>query len=82
MNKLEKAKRIIEEYYDEARLGIYNCRNTVGDRMDTICEDDNLQIDICYPWAYFEVYGLSENEFKELEKFYGSCGRRMTNDRT
>lgn len=78
MNKLEKAKQIIEEYYDEARCGLYDCRNIVGDRMDTIYEDDELQIDICYYWSYFEVFGLSDDDFKELKKFYGECERSET----
>lgn len=30
MNKLEKAKQIIQEYYDEARFGIFDCRNTAN----------------------------------------------------
>lgn len=36
----------------------------------SVYEDSELTIVICYEWAYFEVFGLSENEFEELEKYY------------
>ena len=40
--------------------------------MDTIYEDEELTIDICYGYMYFEVFGLSDEEFEELEKYYYS----------
>ena len=71
-SKLEKAKKIIESRIQDAQCGIYNCRNIVGDPMNTIYYDGNLQIDICYHWEYFEVFGLSDDEFKSLEAYYES----------
>lgn len=71
-NKLNIAKKIIQEHYKEANCGIFNCRNTVGDPMTQIYGDGDLFIDICYYYSYFEVFGLSNDEFKELEKFYDS----------
>ena len=68
--KIETAKRIIKDNFKEAECGIFNSRNIVGDSMRTIYDDGNLQIDICYCWAYFEVFGLSDEEFKELKRFY------------
>ena len=75
MDKLEKAKEIIKENYKYADCGIFNTRNIAGDSMETIYEewygdDDVLTIDICYGWSYFEVFGLSEEEFDELEEYY------------
>ena len=72
MNKLERAKEIIKEYYDMANCGIFDTRNIFGDRMTTIYEDDELVVDICYGYSYFEVFGLSDEEFNELEKYYSS----------
>lgn len=72
MSKLEKATEIIKKYYDEADCGIFNSRNLVGDPMSTIYDEDGLTIDICQYWSYFEVFGLSEKEFLELRKYYGS----------
>jgi len=38
--------------------------------MSTLYDEDGLTIDICYEWAYFEVFGLSDSEFEELERYY------------
>lgn len=70
MNRLEKAKKIIEENYTNANCGIFSTRNTVGDYMETIYCDDEIQIDICRGMKYFEVFGLEDEEFEDLEKFY------------
>lgn len=70
MNKLEKAKEIIKEYYKEGDCGIYDSRNIVGDWMTSIYNDNGLAIDICYSWNYFEVFGLSDEEFVELCEYY------------
>ena len=76
MNKLEIAKKVIEAYIDEAPLGLYDSRNTVGDEMVTIFVTDGLQIDICGYWGYFEVFGLSSDEFRELLRFYYDVRKR------
>ncbi len=70
MSKLEIAKKIIAENIDDARCGIYDTRNIVGDAMNNIYYSEDLTIDICYGYAYFEVFGLTDNEFAELEKYY------------
>lgn len=70
MNKLEIAKKIIAKNIDYARCGIFDTRNMVGDTMNNIYDSEDLTIDICYGWMYFEVFGLTNNEFAELEKYY------------
>lgn len=72
MNNLEKAKEVIKEHYEFADCGIFNTRNCAGDIMTTIYDENGLTIDICYYWSYFEVFGLSEDEFKELSVYYYS----------
>ena len=72
MNKLNIAKKIIKENYKDADCGIFDSRNIVGDSMTTLYEYYDLIIDICYDHAYFEVFGLSDDEFDELEKFYNT----------
>ena len=72
MNKLDIAKQIIKENYKNADYGIFNTPNIMGDPMTTIYRGNELTIDICYDYAYFEVFGLSNNEFNELEKFYNT----------
>ncbi len=70
MANMKRIKEVIKEYYNNACCGIYDCRNIVGDPMDTIYNDGNVQIDICYSWMYFEVFGLTDEEFEELAKYY------------
>lgn len=70
MEKLEIAKKVIKENYENANCGIFDSRNTVGDSMTTIFDENGLTIDVCYGWAYFEVFGLSAEEFKELSAYY------------
>jgi len=72
MNNLEKAKEIVKAYYENADCGIFNCWNTFGDPMVTIYEGEGLTINICYSYAYFEVFGLTNADFKELEEYYYS----------
>lgn len=74
MNKLETAKKIIKEHIDIGGFGIFDTRNMVGDFMRTIFNEDGLTIDICDGWRYFEVFGLTDEEFLELKSFYESLG--------
>ena len=41
--------------------------------MTNIYSGNGLDIDICYGYAYFEVFGLTDDEFAELEEYYGEC---------
>ena len=70
IDKLEKAKEIIKDLYEMADCGIFNSRNIVGDKMINIYDWGGLIIDICVEYLYFEVFGLSDEEFKELKEYY------------
>lgn len=70
MNKLEKAKEIIKANISRGGLGIFDSRNMVGDSMKTIFSHDDLTIDICESWRYFEVFGLTDEEFIKLHNYY------------
>jgi hypothetical protein len=82
MTKLEKAKEIITEHFKDADCGIFNSRNFVGDPMLTIYDDGELNIDICYYWSYFEVFGLTENDFNLLKKYYEELKERKEDAET
>ena len=69
-SNLDIAKEIIDEYFDIADCGLFNTRNLVGDPMTTVYNANGLTIDVCYHYSYFEVFGLSADEFKQLEKYY------------
>ena len=70
MKRLERAKNVIDEYLREARCGLFFTRNLVGDYMQTVYEDEEITIEICRGYEYFEVFGLTEIEEKELKKYY------------
>ena len=70
MSNLEKAKAIIKENWENADCGIFDCYNWTGDPMEKLYEDDELLIDICWRYSYFEVFGLSKDEFEKLEEYY------------
>lgn len=70
MNKLDKAKDVIALYINQARCGIFNTPNIVGDTMTRIYDESGLEILICYYWEYFEVFGLTNQEFRQLEDYY------------
>lgn len=76
MSNLEKAKEIVKAHYSDADCGIFDSRNIVGDVMETIYKDEGLTIDICYGYSYFEVFGLSDAEYEELEQYYYSLKRK------
>ena len=75
--ELEKVKKLIKENYEDARCGIYNSRNLVGDPMLGLFEGKYVTLDMCYMYSYFEVFGTTEKEFEELEKFYNGLRRRV-----
>lgn len=70
MDKLEKAKEIIKENFKYGDCGIFNSQNIVGDPMVNIYDKDGLTVDICYFYGYFEVFGLTDEEFDELAEYY------------
>ena len=67
-------KNLIKENFKCGACGLFNTRNTEFDRMDTLFEGEYFTLDICYHWEYFEVFGLSYNEFVELSDYYDKLG--------
>ena len=74
ITNLEQAKKVIRENFSQADCGIYNTHNVAGDLMGTIYDENGLRIDICVYYGYFEVFGLTDEEFEELKRFYNSLG--------
>ena len=68
--EVEKVKEVIKNNIEDALYGIFDCRNIVGDPMETIYDEGGVKIDICRNWEYFEVFGLTNKEFVEIESFY------------
>jgi hypothetical protein len=74
---LDTAKKIILEHYEDYDLGIFDTPNVAGDPMDTIYEDDSIIILGCHHYSYFEVFGLSGDDFDRLEKYYNSLVKKV-----
>ena len=80
---ITKVKEVIAQYIEDADCGCYFTRNICGDRMSELFEDlDNkIEVDICYGYNYFEIFGLTEEEEKEITEFYQKekeeCRRRI-----
>ena len=68
---VEKVKEVIENNIEDALYGIFDYRNIVGDPMETIYDEAGVRIELCRNWGYFEVFGLTDEEFAEVESFYG-----------
>ncbi len=67
---VERVKEVIKNNIEDAMYGIFDCRNSVGDPMETIYDENGVGVDICRNWKYFEVFGLTNKEFAEVEYFY------------
>ena len=74
IEELEKVKKIIKKNYKYADCGIYNTRNIVGDPMENIFNGKYFIVDMCYYYSYFEIFGTTNEEFKELEQYYSDLG--------
>lgn len=74
--RVEIVKKIIKENIDDARCGVFDTRNILGDIMYELYNKDGLKVDICYDYSYFEVFGLNDKELCEVFDFYnGLIGR-------
>ena len=67
---VEKVKEVIENNIEDALCGVFDCRNIVGDPMETIYDEAGVRIELCRECEYFEVFGLTSEEFAEVESFY------------
>lgn len=48
----------------------FNTRNTCGDPMITLYAKDGVTLDYCASYGYFEVFGLTDEEFIQLKALY------------
>lgn len=67
---VEKVKEVIKDNIEDALCGIFDCHNIVGDPMETIYDGAGVRIELCREHEYFEVFGLTNEEFSEVESFY------------
>lgn len=70
--ELEKVKEVIKDNFNDADCGCYSTRNLVGVSMTTLYSGTYFTVDISYFWSYFEIFGATPEEFKELHDYYES----------
>lgn len=48
----------------------FDSRNIVGDYTEEVYHKNGITVDYCEDYGYFEVFGLSDEEFTSLEKYF------------
>lgn len=64
MNRIEKLKRFLQE--NHPNIQAFNTENLVGDYMELVYDEDDIEVYYCYGWEYIEIFGLSQAEFDSL----------------
>lgn len=67
---IAKVKNLLNEKFD-GEIQMFDCRNVVGDPMETIFREDGVTVDYCYAYNYIEIFGLTNDEFNELNDEFG-----------
>ena len=68
---MEELKKFIASTYEEYDCGLFYNRNTVGDNLSVIYEDNKgRRVEGCEEYSYYEVFGLTQEEQDELTKYY------------
>lgn len=68
--RVEKLAEFLNEQFPYIAGGIFDCRNVVGDEMNTVYNQDGIQVDFCEYWDYLEIFGLNKEEWKTLNSLY------------
>jgi len=65
MNRLDNLKKMLVEKELEGKQ-VFNTRNILGDPMTNVYNEDEIQVDVCYRYDYVEIFGLTDDEWKEI----------------
>ena len=76
MRDLQKIKDVIKKYITDGKCGIYDCEGDPRDYKNKVYDDGEVVILNCRTYEYLEVLGLTDEEFKVVEKYYNSLRRR------
>lgn len=68
--ELKEVKELIKKHYGSADGGMYFTRNIAGDPMKTIYSGMYFTLDICNCWGYYELFGCTDEEVKEIKEYY------------
>lgn len=65
--RLIKLKKFLKEVFKKS-IQAFTTKNIAGDFMVTIYNKDGIQIDYAPGYGYIEIFGLTDEEYEELEK--------------
>ena len=66
-DRLIKLKKFLKKAFENI-IQAFTTKNIVGDYMYTIYDEDGIQVDYAPGYEYIEIFGLTDEEYKELEK--------------
>ena len=66
-NRLIKLRNFLKRVFKK-RIQAFTTKNIMGDYMETIYKKDGIQVDYAPNYEYIEIFGLTDEEYKELEK--------------
>ena len=71
----ERVQKLIDYLEKENLVTTYNnqwfdSRNIVGDSIEGVYRNNGITVYYCEDYGYFEVFGLSDEEFISLEKYF------------
>jgi len=71
-NIINEIKDMIYLNIADALYGIFDTNNICGDMMTEIYRNAEygVSVSVCYDWGYFEVLGISSEDFCRIKKFY------------
>ena len=69
-NLIAKIKNVLKENILEGSCGIFDCRSWTPDLKYTLFNEDGVMVDICHEYNYFEILGLTDEEFKLVAEYY------------
>ena len=65
--EINKVKKIFKRSAKK-NIQAFTTKNIVGDFMVTIYNKDGIQVDYAPGYGYIEIFGLTDEEYEELEK--------------
>lgn len=65
MDKIEKLREFLINN-DYKGWQTFDNKNTAGDPMATVYEEDGITVDECCYYGYLEIFGLTDEEYQGL----------------
>ena len=78
--RVEKLAEFLNKQFPNMPGGLFDSRNVVGDKMNTVYKQDGIQVDFCEYYDYLEIFGLSEEEWEVLHSLYSPKNPFFNND--